>query len=136
VSGGLDPQIVAEKIAGLDRNNFTATFESTPVNLEIDATDRATVNQQLRFHMSSCNRGINVLDEVEFTHTLSSGTGTAERVSGQSTSRQVMKSNGRVTRDVNGTLPWNAERQPDGSYKFSIENGMGGWYAPIPYVLR
>lgn len=136
VNGGLDPQVVADKIAGYDRANFTATFESTPVNLEIDATGRATVNQQLRFHMSSYNRGIQVLDEVEFTYMLSSGTGTVERASGQSTFRQVMKSNGRVTRDVSGTLPWSAERQPDGSYKFSIENGIGGWYAPIPYILR
>lgn len=136
-NGGLDPTVVAQKVAGYLQNNFTATFESSPVNLEIDpGTGRATVNQRLMFRMSSYNPTIQVRDEVEYDYALQSGTGTVERVAGQASFTGRLKKNGQVTREWSGALPWSAERQPDGSYRFHIENGLGGWYAPIPYLLR
>lgn len=137
VNGSLDPAVVAWQVNKYNGNNFDAAFESSPVNLEIDpASGRASVNRQLVFHMMSFNRGIQVRDEVEFTYQLAPGTGTVERVSGEATFTALMKSNGAVTRQWNGTLPWRAERQADGSYWFHIENGVGGWYAPIRYLLR
>ena len=136
VSGGLDQAVVAQKVASYDRNNFDASFEATPVSLEIEPdVGRATINSRIVFHMMSFNRGIQVRDEVEFTYTPQPGTGSATEASGETAFTAVMKSNGRVTREWSGTLTWRAERQADGSWRFHLENGIGGWYAPIPWVL-
>ena len=117
--------------------NFDATFESTPVSLEIDPdAKRATVNGRIDFHMTSFNRALKILDEVTYTYLLSPGTGTAESASGKMTFTAVMKSNGRVTNQWSGELPWSAKRQADGSWTFDIENSIAGWYAPISYILR
>jgi hypothetical protein len=137
VSGGLDPQLVAQKIAGHQAANLTATIESSPVNLEIELDGgRAVVNQQLVFNFSVYNPVINELIKVEFRYALQNGAGTRDRVSGSSDLVQTWWRNGQQTRQDRSTQPWNAIRQPDGSYKFNIENGIGGWYAPIPYILR
>lgn len=123
-------------MASYDRNNFDASFEATPVSLEIEPdVGRATINSRIVFHMMSFNRGIQVRDEVEFTYTPQPGTGSATEASGETAFTAVMKSNGRVTREWSGTLTWRAERQADGSWRFHLENGIGGWYAPIPWVL-
>ncbi len=137
VSGGLDQSVVAQKIAKYNGYNFDATFESTPVSLEIEPdAKRATVNGRIDFHMTSFNRALKILDEVTYTYLLSPGTGTTESASGKMTFTAVMKSNGRVTNQWSGDLPWSAKRQADGSWTFDIENSIAGWYAPIPYILR